>query len=198
MWFLSLTEIEAKNTQLKTTSLSKGYLFCPQRTSSATNSFLMGYASFPRPNLTPLVGVALLGDLVITVRGTIGSVGFFDGAKYPTGFINAQMTIIRARKDVIPQFLHLVTQGDSWRAQLDFSAYGTAQQQLSNEILCNLVAPIPSADEQWEIVSEVGETQRRIDELIGKVKDAIDRLREYRTALISAAVTGKIDVRGSL
>jgi type I restriction enzyme S subunit len=33
------------------------------------------------------------------------------------------------------------------------------------------------------------------DLLIGKVQDSIDLLREYRTALISAAVTGKIDVR---
>lgn len=34
-----------------------------------------------------------------------------------------------------------------------------------------------------------------LDTLVNKVRDAIDRLRELRTALISAAVTGKIDVR---
>jgi type I restriction enzyme S subunit len=36
----------------------------------------------------------------------------------------------------------------------------------------------------------------RIDQLVGRVKAAIERLGEYRTALISAAVTCKIDVRG--
>ena len=35
----------------------------------------------------------------------------------------------------------------------------------------------------------------QIDALIGKVQEAIDRLKELRTALISAALTGKIDVR---
>ena len=35
----------------------------------------------------------------------------------------------------------------------------------------------------------------KIDALVAKVREAIDRLRELRTALISAAVTGKIDVR---
>ncbi len=35
----------------------------------------------------------------------------------------------------------------------------------------------------------------KIDALISKVRDGIDKLREYRTALISTAVTGKIDVR---
>jgi len=34
-----------------------------------------------------------------------------------------------------------------------------------------------------------------VDALVAKVRDAIDRLKELRTALISAAVTGKIDVR---
>ncbi len=37
----------------------------------------------------------------------------------------------------------------------------------------------------------------KLDALIAKVTLAIERLREYRTALISAAVTGKIDVRGA-
>jgi hypothetical protein len=34
-----------------------------------------------------------------------------------------------------------------------------------------------------------------IDGLVGKVRNGVDRLKEFRTALISAAVTGKIDVR---
>lgn len=39
------------------------------------------------------------------------------------------------------------------------------------------------------------EETARIDALVGKVRDAVDRLRDLRTAPISAAVTGKIDVR---
>ena len=42
-----------------------------------------------------------------------------------------------------------------------------------------------------------GARQARIDALIAKVRKAIDHLREFRTALISAAVTGKIDVRAT-
>ena len=37
----------------------------------------------------------------------------------------------------------------------------------------------------------------RSDALVGKVEAAVERLQEYRTALITAAVTGKIDVRGN-
>jgi type I restriction enzyme S subunit len=35
----------------------------------------------------------------------------------------------------------------------------------------------------------------KLDVLVGKVEEAVERLQEYRTALITAAVTGKIDVR---
>ena len=35
------------------------------------------------------------------------------------------------------------------------------------------------------------------DALVGKVEEAVERWQEYRTALITAAVTGKIDVRNT-
>ena len=59
----------------------------------------------------------------------------------------------------------------------------------------SLVTPIPPPSEQDGIVSHVLHHRARIDGLVAKVHDAIERLKELRTALISAAVTGKIDVR---
>jgi type I restriction enzyme S subunit len=55
--------------------------------------------------------------------------------------------------------------------------------------------PIPPVPEQDRIVALIRKETVRIDTLVTKVRDAIDRLEELRTALISAAVTGKIDVR---
>jgi restriction endonuclease S subunit len=59
----------------------------------------------------------------------------------------------------------------------------------------SLVTPIPPLAEQEEIVREVSDRRGRIDVLIASIRNAIERLKELRTALISAAVTGKIDVR---
>ena len=56
-------------------------------------------------------------------------------------------------------------------------------------------APLPPIEEQREIVEFVRLETSKIDTLLSKVRNAIDRLMELRTALISAAVTGKIDVR---
>ncbi|HXG28579.1 MAG TPA: restriction endonuclease subunit S [Nevskiales bacterium] len=58
---------------------------------------------------------------------------------------------------------------------------------------CPLV--IPPAAEQCAIAAFLDRETAKLDALIAKVRDAIDRLKELRTALISAAVTGKIDVR---
>jgi type I restriction enzyme S subunit len=54
---------------------------------------------------------------------------------------------------------------------------------------------LPPPFEQAVIVQEVEDRTTEIDRLVWKIRDGIDRLRELRAALISTAVTGKIDVR---
>ena len=55
--------------------------------------------------------------------------------------------------------------------------------------------PVPKKSEQRAIATFLDRETAKIDALVAKVREAIDRLKELRTALISAAVTGKIDVR---
>jgi type I restriction enzyme, S subunit len=59
----------------------------------------------------------------------------------------------------------------------------------------SLTTPIPPLQEQEQIVEYVRQYRSLTDSLVAKVRDAIERLKELRTALISEAVTGKIDVR---
>ena len=55
--------------------------------------------------------------------------------------------------------------------------------------------PCPPEDEQHAIADFLDRETAKIDALTKKIYEQIERLKEYRTALISAAVTGKIDVR---
>ena len=55
---------------------------------------------------------------------------------------------------------------------------------------------VPPRQEQKAIIDLVEAKNAEFSSLIDEIREAIDRLREFRTALISAAVTGKIDVRG--
>jgi type I restriction enzyme S subunit len=66
---------------------------------------------------------------------------------------------------------------------------------VSAEKYGSLVMPQPPHREQRAIAAFLDRETARIDALVAKVREAIERLKELRTALISAAVTGKIDVR---
>jgi len=66
---------------------------------------------------------------------------------------------------------------------------------LSQDLLKAVPVLLPPLDEQRTITTYLVRETTRTDTLVAKVNLSIDLLREYRTALISAAVTGKIDVR---
>lgn len=82
---------------------------------------------------------------------------------------------------------------------LDLSIHvtGSAQPKLTSEALGSIVvASSPSLDERLKIQERITKIDKVTKELIKEVCDGINLLQERRSALISAAVTGKIDVRG--
>jgi type I restriction enzyme S subunit len=59
-----------------------------------------------------------------------------------------------------------------------------------------LQTPVPPIDEQHAIIAHIQSSCRQLDAFVGEAERAITLLQERRSALISAAVTGQIDVRG--
>jgi len=73
---------------------------------------------------------------------------------------------------------------------------GVSVPHISPEQIYNFIIPVPPASEQATIIDFIASERAEVDALIASASRAIDLLQERRTALISAAVTGKIDVRG--
>ncbi|WP_352257748.1 restriction endonuclease subunit S [Psychrobacter sp. TB55-MNA-CIBAN-0194] len=73
---------------------------------------------------------------------------------------------------------------------------GSGQPNLNTDIVKDLAVPIPPSKEIEDIVNNIKYLCNKYDETIAIAQDAIQLMQERRTALISAAVTGKIDVRG--
>lgn len=69
-------------------------------------------------------------------------------------------------------------------------------KNLTQSDFLNISFAMPPTAEQFAIVAFLDHEISKIDCIIGKVESAIAKLSEYRTALITAAVTGKIDVQG--
>ena len=70
-----------------------------------------------------------------------------------------------------------------------------AQPHLNAEELGGIVIALPPPEEQLEIVAHIETMSRHLAVQFELVNDVVERLREYRSSLITNAVTGKIDVR---
>ena len=73
------------------------------------------------------------------------------------------------------------------------SAHGT--RKIETDTLKKLPFPVPPNSEQREICAQIAAQLNQLDRLAGKSEKTLARLTEYRTALITAATTGQIDVR---
>ncbi len=92
-----------------------------------------------------------------------------------------------------PAFLKYIF--DSGQAFGGLGKFGT-QLNLNTEIVGSIQVPFPARDEQKRIVEYIRQELRRLDGVSTRITDQLARLREYRQALITAAVTGQLDVSG--
>ena len=72
---------------------------------------------------------------------------------------------------------------------------GSGQPNLNTDIVKAITVPVPPDQEVEAIVESIKKSREQFNALVEKAKRGIELLQERRTALISAAVTGKIDVR---
>jgi len=96
-----------------------------------------------------------------------------------------------------PAFLVHSIRSKSARSQIECNAVGSSStmKKISQELVRNLLVCRPPLDEQQEISKRLATMAIEFNSLIAEAERAISLLQERRTALISAAVTGKIDVR---
>ncbi|WP_017019143.1 restriction endonuclease subunit S [Aliivibrio fischeri] len=96
-----------------------------------------------------------------------------------------------------PEFFAYYLASDQAREQIEIDATGTSSSMLNigQGTILNMPIPAPELTEQQSIVQGIKNKTSQIDRLMFEVLDSIELLKEHRTSLISAAVTGKIDVR---
>lgn len=106
--------------------------------------------------------------------------------------------IVRPVGSVDPHFLvYLLTCGQYFQHN-DTMARGTTMQRVSRTILGNIRIPLPPLEEQRQIAAHLDAECADLDRLSAVAESVIYLLKERRAAIISAAVTGKIDVRGEV
>ena len=131
--------------------------------------------------------------LVMTIAANIGDVAVLDfAACFPDSIVG-----FFPQSGVERDFLFYVFV--AMKPKLIYEAPINTQGNLNIERIGSKEnkIPVPGQLEQRAIADYLDRETAKIDALVAKVREAIERLKELRTALISAAVTGKIDVRGA-
>lgn len=134
------------------------------------------------------------GDVVVCITGAkTGNVAVCSSVPEPA-YVNQHLCLIRPRDEVLPDFLGVLLKSKIGQTYFELSQYGL-KQGLSLENIREAPVFLPPLDEQQAIVAHLDVETAKFATLTAETQRAIDLLRERRTALISAAVTGQIDVR---
>lgn len=134
------------------------------------------------------------GDLLISITAYLGSV-----AVAPVGieeaYVSQHVSLARPnRARVHPEWLGYVVLSSIGRTFFELQAYGGTKIQLSLDDIRELPVPLPPLDEQERRVRNMKARLAQLTALDEHVAEHIARLREYRSSLISAAVTGQLDI----
>jgi type I restriction enzyme S subunit len=128
-----------------------------------------------------------VGQLFVSIAGTVGKPCItISKACIHDGFVYFPKLRINNK------FLYYIF--EAGEAYLGLGKMGT-QLNLNTETVGGIKIGLPPLNEIGEIISAIEYSNAKYDELISKANESIGLMQERRTALISSAVTGKIDVR---
>jgi type I restriction enzyme S subunit len=137
------------------------------------------------------------GDLVYNMmRAWQG--GF--GAVAVEGMVSPAYVVARPKKSLVTAFIEKLLRTPKAVEQMRRYSQGVTDFRLRLywDEFKNIRIALPPREEQSAIIDHIEATTAKFDALIAEAQRAIDLLQERRTALISAAVTGQIDIRSSV
>ena len=128
----------------------------------------------------------------------VGSAAYA-ASDYKNLFLSDKLWQVRF-DSALAQFIYYWTQTEIYRSQIVAMCVGasSSMQNLSMVDFRSIALALPPVDEQGAIVSFLVVRTAKIERLINKSNQVIEALREYRSAIITDAVTGKIDVRDAV
>lgn len=139
--------------------------------------------------------IMLEKDMVLIVQrgSTVGKVAIVSG-DLGEATINPSLIVLK-ESNLHPQYLKYSLMSTSIQRLIAMERSSTAIPMISQEQVSNYWILVPPEHEQFEICHYLGSELTKVDQVLRHSNQSIDLMKERKTALISAAVTGKIDVR---
>lgn len=135
-----------------------------------------------------------LGDVLFSKDGTVGETAIVDEHRE---FVVASSLVIISPDParLMSEFLAYALMSKASRDQAASMMRGAGLPRISVANLGRLELPLPPLEQQRRIVNDLNDHTAMLDTLIAETEKFVDLARERRAALITAAVTGQIDVR---
>lgn len=130
--------------------------------------------------------------ILMSINGTIGNLAFYNGE---TIMLGKSAAYINLEPNVNKEFVYYFLKSSAASDYINKELSGSTIKNLSLNSIDKTPIPYPKEKEQKLIVSKIKNETLRIDEILLKSEQEIELLKEYKTALISEVVTGKVDVR---
>ncbi|UVS80183.1 restriction endonuclease subunit S [Actinokineospora sp. UTMC 2448] len=138
------------------------------------------------------------GDLLLSITAYLGSVAVVEG-DWVGAYVSQHVALCRLERDrVDPRFIGWFMLTTTGQDELNEGAAGGAKMQLALDDIKGLRVPTAPIQQQRRIAAHLDRQTAKIDELVTESERFIELARERRTALMTAAVTGQIDVRESV
>ena len=134
------------------------------------------------------------GDIIYSRNASVGEAALVPD-NMPKFAMGQDVCLVKLSKYALPSYVLLVLKSGVIKQQLDLAMVGSTFKRINVDNIRNFSIAFPPYKEQTEIFNSVMETLGKYSVLISKAESTANLLQERRTALISAAVTGKIDVR---
>jgi len=140
-----------------------------------------------------------VGTLIVSRMNTpelVGAAGFVKEAPQNI-FLPDRLWQVHFDENYSTEFMYWFSLSRAYREQIKIACSGTSSsmQNLAQDDFKNIKISFPPRDEQNQIVKYLDRETAKLDALLTEAQRGIELLKERRSALISAAVTGKIDVR---
>lgn len=133
------------------------------------------------------------GDLLLTQRGTLGKVVYIN-KEIGEATINPSMVLLNKLK-VEAEYLYFFFNSFYFKSWIEFTNTATAVPMISQEQLGNFKLILPPVEERKTLLEVINSKLAGVNKFKETVTKEIELLKEYKTALISEVVTGKVDVR---
>ena len=134
-------------------------------------------------------------DVLLNITGASIGRSCIAPINIPAANVNQHVCIVRMCDAYLASWISVCFVSNLIQAQIDFSQNGAGREGLNFEQIGNMVVVIPPAYDRRLIKATIDRETIRIDSLIRKTERSIELLKERRSALITAAVTGQIDLR---